>query len=39
MEDVAARTLGRVAANDIELAYETFGDAADTKALKVVIRR
>jgi len=27
MEDVAARTLGRVAANDIELAYETFGDA------------
>ncbi len=26
MEDVAARTLGRVAANDIELAYETFGD-------------
>ena len=28
MEDVAARTLGRVAANDIELAYETFGDPA-----------
>jgi len=27
MEDVAARTPGRVAANDIELAYETFGDA------------
>ena len=27
MEDVAARTLGRVAANGIELAYETFGDA------------
>ena len=26
MEDVAARTLGRVAANGIELAYETFGD-------------
>ena len=26
MEGVAARTLGRVAANDIELAYETFGD-------------
>ncbi len=26
MEDVIARTLGRVAANDIELAYETFGD-------------
>ena len=26
MGDVAARTLGRVAANDIELAYETFGD-------------
>jgi hypothetical protein len=26
--DVAARTLGRVAANDIELAYETFGDAS-----------
>ena len=28
MGDVAARTLGRVAANDIELAYETFGDAS-----------
>jgi len=27
MDDAAARTLGRVAANDIELAYETFGDA------------
>ncbi len=27
MDDVPARTLGRVAANDIELAYETFGDA------------
>lgn len=27
MEDVAARTLGRVAANGIELAYETFGEA------------
>ena len=27
MEDVAARTLGRVAANGIELAYETFGAA------------
>ena len=26
MVDVAARTLGRVAANGIELAYETFGD-------------
>ena len=26
MEDVAARTQGRVAANGIELAYETFGD-------------
>jgi hypothetical protein len=26
MEDAAARTLGRVAANGIELAYETFGD-------------
>ena len=26
MDDAAARTLGRVAANDIELAYETFGD-------------
>ena len=26
MDDVAARTLGRVAANGIELAYETFGD-------------
>src|SRR5438046_967077 len=25
MEDVAARTLGRIAANGIELAYETFG--------------
>ena len=28
MDDVAARTLGRVAANGIELAYETFGDAS-----------
>ena len=27
MDDVAARTLGRVAANRIELAYETFGEA------------
>ncbi|MGH3119845.1 MAG: hypothetical protein ACRDND_02260 [Streptosporangiaceae bacterium] len=27
MGDVAARTLGGVAANDIELAYETFGDS------------
>jgi pimeloyl-ACP methyl ester carboxylesterase len=27
MDDPAARTLGRVAANGIELAYETFGDA------------
>jgi pimeloyl-ACP methyl ester carboxylesterase len=26
MDDVAARTLGRVSANGIELAYETFGD-------------
>jgi pimeloyl-ACP methyl ester carboxylesterase len=26
MEEVAVRALGRVAANDIELAYETFGD-------------
>ena len=26
MDDAAARTLGRVAANGIELAYETFGD-------------
>ena len=28
MSDVAARTLGRVAANGMELAYETFGDAS-----------
>ena len=28
MSDVDARTAGRVAANDIELAYETFGDAS-----------
>jgi pimeloyl-ACP methyl ester carboxylesterase len=28
MGDVAARTLGRVATNGIELAYETFGDAS-----------
>jgi pimeloyl-ACP methyl ester carboxylesterase len=28
MEDVATRTRGRVAANGIELAYETFGDPA-----------
>ena len=27
MDDAAARTLGRVPANGIELAYETFGDA------------
>jgi pimeloyl-ACP methyl ester carboxylesterase len=27
MDDVAARTVGRVAANGIELAYETFGEA------------
>ena len=27
MDDVATRTLGRVGANGIELAYETFGDA------------
>jgi pimeloyl-ACP methyl ester carboxylesterase len=26
MDDAAARTLGRVAANGVELAYETFGD-------------
>jgi hypothetical protein len=26
MDDVAVRTQGRVAANGIELAYETFGD-------------
>jgi pimeloyl-ACP methyl ester carboxylesterase len=28
MDDGAARTLGRLAANGIELAYETFGDAS-----------
>ena len=28
MDEAAARTLGRVAANGIELAYETFGDAS-----------
>ena len=28
MDDAPARTLGRVAANDIELAYETFGDTS-----------
>jgi hypothetical protein len=28
MGDVAARTVGRVAANGMELAYETFGDAS-----------
>jgi pimeloyl-ACP methyl ester carboxylesterase len=28
MDDAAARMLGRVAANGIELAYETFGDAS-----------
>src|ERR1700745_2586231 len=28
MEEVVTRTLGRVAANGIELAYETFGDPA-----------
>jgi pimeloyl-ACP methyl ester carboxylesterase len=28
MDDAAARTLGRVTVNGIELAYETFGDAS-----------
>jgi len=28
MDEIAARTLGRVVANGIELAYETFGDAS-----------
>jgi len=28
MDDIAARTVGRIAANNIELAYETFGDAS-----------
>ena len=36
MDDAAARTLGRVAANDIELAYETFGDAGAPPVLLIM---
>jgi len=36
MEDVAARTLGRVAANGIELAYETFGDPGAPPAVLIM---
>jgi hypothetical protein len=36
MDDVAARTLGRVAANGIELAYETFGDAGAPPAVLIM---
>jgi len=32
MEDTADHTLGQVAANDIELAYETFGDRAHRRS-------
>ena len=36
MEDVAARTLGRVAANGIELAYETLGDPGAPPAVLIM---
>ena len=36
MEDVAARTLGRVASNGIELAYETFGDPGAPPAVLIM---
>jgi pimeloyl-ACP methyl ester carboxylesterase len=36
MDDVATRTLGRVAANGIELAYETFGDAGAPPAVLIM---
>ena len=36
MDDVAARTQGRVGANGIELAYETFGQAADPAIVLVM---
>ena len=36
MEDVAARTLGRVAANGIELAYDTFGDPGAPPAVLIM---
>ncbi len=36
MDDAAARTLGRVTANDIELAYETFGDAGAPPAVLIM---
>jgi pimeloyl-ACP methyl ester carboxylesterase len=36
MEDVAARTQGRVAANGIELAYETFGDPGAPPAVLIM---
>jgi hypothetical protein len=36
MDDLAARTAGRVAANGIELAYETFGDAGAPPAVLIM---
>jgi hypothetical protein len=36
MDDVAARMLGRVAANGIELAYETFGEAGAPPAVLIM---
>ena len=36
MDDVAARTLGRVTANGIELAYETFGDPSAPPVLLIM---
>jgi hypothetical protein len=36
MDDVAARTRGRVAANGIELAYETFGDPGAPPAVLIM---
>jgi pimeloyl-ACP methyl ester carboxylesterase len=36
MDDVAARTQGRVGANGIELAYETFGQAGDPAIVLVM---
>jgi pimeloyl-ACP methyl ester carboxylesterase len=36
MDDAAARTLGRVAANGIELAYETFGDPGEPPVVLIM---
>jgi hypothetical protein len=36
MGDAAARTRGRVTANGIELAYETFGDASGSPVVLIM---